>query len=279
MSTATHEVVLVTGASSGIGEATARQLLDDGYTVYAAARRVEKMKPLEDAGASLLEMDVTDDEQMVAGMRRIIDECGRVDVLVNNAGYGSYGAIEDVPLAEARYQFEVNLFGLARLIQLALPYMRAQRSGRIVNVSSMGGKIHEALGGWYHATKYAVEGLSDSLRLELEEFGIDVIVIQPGGIKTDWGDIAADKLLEASRDSAYSRQAELQARLLRYSESDLPLSDPAVVASDISRAVRSRRPRTRYATGYGAKPILFIRKWASDRMMDWVMRSMLRQAK
>ncbi len=279
MSNPGQNVALVTGASSGIGEATARQLMDDGFTVYAAARRVEKMEHLEGAGARLLAMDVTEDAQMAAGISQIIDECGRIDVLVNNAGYGSYGAVEDVPLDEARYQFEVNVFGMARLIQLALPHMRKQGSGKIVNVSSMGGKIHEALGGWYHATKYAVEGLSDCLRLELAGFGIDVIVIQPGGIKTDWGDIAADKLLEASQDSAYSHQAELQANLLRYSDSDLPLSDPSVVASDISRAVRSRRPRTRYAQGYGAKPILFIRKWASDRVMDRVMRSMLRQAK
>jgi NAD(P)-dependent dehydrogenase (short-subunit alcohol dehydrogenase family) len=276
----TKAVALVTGASAGIGEATVRQLLMDGYTVYAAARRVEKMQALQEDGARLLAMDVTDDAQLVAGMERIITDCGRIDVLVNNAGYGSYGAIEDVPLSEGRYQFEVNLFGLARLTQLALPQMRAQRGGKIVNVSSMGGKIYEPLGGWYHASKFAVEGLSDCLRLELAEFGIDVIVIQPGGIKTAWGDIAADKLLGISGDTAYAGQAKRHARLLSYSESGMPLSEPEVVAQTISRALKSRRPRTRYATGFMAKPMLFLRKWVSDRTFDWIMQaSIRRQAK
>jgi len=274
----TKPVALVTGASAGIGEVTARQLIADGYIVYAAARRVEKMRPLEEAGARPLAMDVTKDAQVVAGMDQIIADCGRIDVLVNNAGYGSYGAIEEVPMSEARYQFEVNVFGLARLIQLALPHMRQQRSGKIVNISSMGGKVYEALGGWYHATKFAIEGLSDCLRLELAEFGIDVIVIQPGGIMTDWGDIAADKLLAVSNDSAYTQQVQRQAKVLRYSESRMPLSKPEVVAETISQALKSRRPSPRYATGYGAKLILLIRKWASDRMMDWVMRTMARQA-
>jgi NAD(P)-dependent dehydrogenase (short-subunit alcohol dehydrogenase family) len=270
-------VALVTGASAGIGAATVRQLLKDGYTVYAAARRVKRMQPLAEAGARLLAMDVTDDAQMVAGMDRIIADRGRIDVLVNNAGYGAYGAIEDVPLSEGRHQFEVNLFGLARLTQLALPHMRAQRSGRIVNVTSMGGKIYEPLGAWYHASKFAVEGLSDCLRLELAEFGIDLIVIQPGGIRTAWGDISAGHLLAASGDTAYAPQAKRHARLLRYSESGLPLSEPEVVARTISQALKSRRPRTRYATGYMAKPMLFIRKWASDRLFDWIMRTSLRR--
>jgi NAD(P)-dependent dehydrogenase (short-subunit alcohol dehydrogenase family) len=270
-------VALVTGASAGIGAATARQLLTDGYTVYAAARRVEKMQQLAAVGARVLEMDVTIDAQMVAGIERIIEECGRIDVLVSNAGYGSYGAIEDVPLNEGRYQFEVNLFGLARLIQLALPHMRGRRSGKIVNVSSMGGKIYEPLGGWYHATKFAVEGLSDCLRLELAEFGIDVIVIQPGGIKTAWGDIAADHLLAVSSNTAYARQAERQARLLRYSESDMPLSEPEVVARTVCQAIKARRPYPRYATGYMAKPMLFLRKWVSDRAFDWIMETSARR--
>lgn len=279
MSTARQKIALVTGASSGIGEATVLQLLLDGYIVYAAARRVERMLGVKSAGARILVMDIVDEYQAMTGMEQIIDECGTIDVLVNNAGYGSYGAVEDVPLKEVRYQFEVNLFGMGRLIQLALPHMRKQRSGKIVNVSSMGGKIHEALGGWYHAAKYAVEGLSDCLRLELAEYGIDVIVIQPGGIRTEWGDIAADKLLKVSKGSFYMGQVDKQVNMLRYSESRLPLSDPSVVAKTISRALTARRPRTRYATGYGAKPILFIRKWASDRLMDWVMRSLLRQAR
>src|SRR5512139_4283396 len=175
-------VALVTGGSSGIGECTVRELLDAGFVVYAVARRVERMQALSEAGAHVFAMDVTDDDSMVAGVQRIIDEQGRIDVLVNNAGYGSYGAVEDVPIDEARRQFEVNVFGLARLTQLVTPHMRRRESGTIVNISSIGGKIYEPLGSWYHATKFAVEGLSDSLRVELKPHGIDVVIIEPGAI-------------------------------------------------------------------------------------------------
>ena len=154
-------IALVTGASSGIGEATARRLADDGFVVYGAARRIDRLEPLAAYGIVPLAMDVTDEASMTAGIDRILSERGRIDVLVNNAGYGSYGALEDVPLEEARRQFEVNVFGAARLMQLVLPHLRAQRSGTIINVTSMGGKIYTPLGGWYHATKFALEALSD----------------------------------------------------------------------------------------------------------------------
>src|SRR3954470_17639690 len=183
-------VALVTGASSGIGAAAARRLHADGFTVYAVARRVERMKDLTDLGIRVEPVDVTDDASMTALVGTILAEAGRIDVLVNNAGYGSYGALEDVPIDEARRQFEVNVFGLARLTQLVLPQMRSRRSGRIVNISSMGGRIYEPLGSWYHATKFAVEGLSDSLRMELAPFGIQVVVIQPGAIRTEWAAIS-----------------------------------------------------------------------------------------
>src|SRR6478735_12707611 len=183
-------VALVTGASSGIGEETARLLQEAGFTTYAVARRVDRMAALADAGVHTFAMDVTDDASMVAGINRIVVDQGRIDVLVNNAGYGSYGAVEDVPLDEARRQFEVNLFGLARLVQLVTPHMRAQGSGRIINVSSMGGRFAAPFGGWYHATKFAVEGFSDALRQELAPFGVQVVVIEPGGIRTEWGGIA-----------------------------------------------------------------------------------------
>jgi NAD(P)-dependent dehydrogenase (short-subunit alcohol dehydrogenase family) len=271
-----QRVALVTGASSGIGMATARQLIADGLVVYAAARRSERMAGLAKAGARLLLLDVSDELSMQAGMQQVVSDCGRIDVLVNNAGYGSYGALEDTPLSEARAQFEVNVFGLARMIQLALPHMRAQGHGRVINVSSMGGKIYEALGAWYHATKFAVEGLSDCLRLELEPFGIDVVVIQPGGIKTEWGGIAARKVLEMSGRGAYAEQAARQAKLLSGEGNEGVGSEPEVIARLISQAVRARRPRTRYSAGAGAKPLLFVRKWASDRTMDWVMKTMLK---
>ena len=180
-------VALVTGASSGIGAATAQRLNGLGYVVYGLARRVDRMAGLDRIGVRTLAVDVTDEQAPAAAIEQIIAEQGRIDVLVNNAGYGSYGALEDVPLSEARYQFEVNVFGLARLIQLVLPHMRRQGSGRIINISSIGGKIYEPLGDWYHAAKFAVEGLSDSLRVELRPFGIDVVIIEPGAIRTEWG--------------------------------------------------------------------------------------------
>jgi NAD(P)-dependent dehydrogenase (short-subunit alcohol dehydrogenase family) len=265
-------VALVTGASSGIGRATALALRELGHTVYAAARRVDRMQDLAGHGIVPLAMDVTDDESMSSGMQRILDDTGRIDILVNNAGYGSYGAVEDVPLAEARRQFDVNVFGLARLTQLALPHMRAQRSGYVVNISSIGGKMYEPLGGWYHATKFAVEGLSDSLRMELKPFGVHVVVIEPGAIRTEWSGIAGDSVLARSGDTAYARQAKGVARIMNAAETRAGLaSPPEVVAKAIVRAVTSRRPKTRYAIGMGAKPIIFARAVLPDKGFDALM--------
>lgn len=266
------KIALITGASSGIGEATARRLLANGYIVYAAARRLDRMQALADAGARLLSLDLTRDVSIVAAVDAIRAADGRLDVLINNAGYGSYGALEDVPLEEGRRQFEVNLFGLARLIQLATPMMRAQGSGTIVNITSIGGKMHEPLGSWYHATKFAVEGLSDCLRMELAPFGIDVVVIEPGAIRTEWSGIAQQSLLQYSGHTAYAAQATAHARMLAASDSSKMSSTPDVVARTIARALRARRPRTRYATGGGARTILFLRWILGDRAFDAVMR-------
>jgi NAD(P)-dependent dehydrogenase (short-subunit alcohol dehydrogenase family) len=273
----TTGTALVTGASSGIGEATALKLKALGYTVYGAARRVERMTALADAGVSVLKMDVTDETSMVDGVERIIAETGGIDVLVNNAGYGSYGALEDVPMSEAKYQFEVNVFGLARLTQLVLPHMRAQGTGYICNVSSVGGKIYEPLGAWYHATKFAVEGLSDSLRLELAPFGIRVVVIEPGAIATEWSGIAAEGLVKTSGGSAYADQAHNGAAVLSMADGRL-VSPPSVIADAIAKAVQKRRPRTRYAVGAGAKPVLFLRRVLPDRAFDTVITRAFRTA-
>lgn len=270
------KVALVTGASSGIGEETAKLFAQKGFIVYAAARRVEKMQHLEKEGIRLLKMDVTDEDSMVSGINSIIDAEQRIDVLVNNAGYGSYGALEDVPMSEARYQFEVNIFGLARLCQLVLPTMRAQHSGKIINVSSIGGKLGEPHGVWYHATKYAVEGLSDSLRMELKEFGIDVVVIQPGAILTEWTGIARDNMLKTSGNGAYKELVQKHAKM--FENAGQMGSKPIVVAKTIVKAATSRRPQTRYATGGGAKPILFMRKMLSDRMFDNMMLGMMKRS-
>jgi len=262
------KTAFVTGASAGIGEATARALLAAGYRVFAGARRLDRMAGLAAAGATLLKLDLTDDVSIVAAVNTIKNEAGRIDVLVNNAGYGSYGALEDVPVDEGRRQFEVNAFGLARLCQLVLPMMRAQRSGKIVNVTSIGGKIWEPLGAWYHATKFAVEGLSDCLRVEVAPFGVDVIVIEPGAIRNEWAGIARDGLLQMSGGSAYAELAKRHARMLATADTSSLASPPEVVARTIVRAVTARRPKTRYATGGGARTILFLRKILPDRMFD-----------
>lgn len=262
------KVALVTGASSGIGESTARELLERGYTVYGAARRVERMADLAERGVRTLALDVTDEESVEKAVAAIVAESGRIDLLVNNAGYGSYGAVEDVPLSEARYQFEVNVFGAARLIQLVLPVMRAQRSGRIVNISSMGGKIYTPLGAWYHGTKFALEGFSDALRMEVRPFGIDVVVVEPGGIATEWGNIAVDHMKEVSGKGAYSDLAGKLAKGMNSGINARMMSQPSVIAKTVGKAATARRPRTRYAAGFGAKPLIFLRRVLPDRAFD-----------
>ena len=271
---ATRQTVLITGASSGIGKATAERLLKDGYSVYAAARRVERMRDLESLGATALRMDVTREDDLLACVARINAERGGVDVLINNAGFGLYGAMEDIPLDEARYQFEVNLFGAARLTQLVLPYMRERRAGKIVNVSSIGGRIHTPLGSWYHATKHALEGWSDCLRFELRGFGIDVIVIQPGAIRTEFGDVAFGPSLERSGGTAYCGLANGMRD--RVETTGALGSSPSVIAGTIARALRADRPRTRYAAGQFAGPLLLLRRLLSDRMFDRLIARMLR---
>lgn len=272
----TVKVALVTGASSGIGDATARRLAQLGYTVYAVARRADRMAALKEQGIRTEAADVTDDAALVALVDKIIAATGRIDVLVNNAGYGSYGALEDVPIAEARRQFDVNVFALARLIQLVLPHMRAQRDGYIVNISSIGGRIWEPLGSWYHATKFAVEGLSDSVRAEVAGFGIKVIVIEPGAIRTEWAAISADNLEAASAGTPYREQARFVSGALRATDKSRLTSGPAVVANAIARAVQSPRPRTRYAVGGGARSILFTQRLLTDRGFDRFIRTAYR---
>lgn len=270
--TTTTKVALVTGASSGIGEATARELADAGFAVYAAARRVERIAERARPGIHALAMDVTDDASMSAGVDQIIAEQSRLDVLVNNAGYGSYGALEDVPMAEARAQMEVNVFGAARLTQLVLPQMRRQRAGTIVNVTSMGGKITTPLGSWYHATKFALEALSDCLRMEVAPFGIDVVVIEPGGIKTEWAGIAAEKVRETSGSGPYAAQAGAVASSLTSGAAERFSSPPELIGRTIRTAVTATRPRTRYAVGFGAKPMIAAHTVLPDRAFDAMMR-------
>jgi short-subunit dehydrogenase len=262
------KVILITGASSGIGKATAEQLLSEGHIVYAAARRLEKMSDLKDKGAIPIAMDVSQEETIKKGIDQIIKEQGKIDVLFNNAGFGLYGAVEDIPIDDARYQFEVNLFGLARATQLVLPHMRKQGSGRIINTSSMGGKIYTPLGAWYHATKHAVEGWSDCLRLEVSQFGIDVVVIEPGMIRTNFGAVVGSAMQKYIKGSAYYSMIEPYIKMMEDPKMEKMGTDPSVLAKEIVKAVNAKKPKTRYVKGQMARLLLFIRKYFGDRVFD-----------
>jgi len=269
----TARVALVTGASAGIGKAIVRRLLKDGWTVYGAARRTGQMADIRQEGARVLEMDVTDDASMLAGVQAMLAAEGRIDALVNNAGYGSYGAVEDVPIDEARRQFEVNVFGVARLTQLVLPPMRKARSGTIVNITSMGGRIWMPIGGWYHATKHALEVLSDALRVETRPFGINVVVVQPGAIQSEWAGIAADNLEKTGKGSVYQDSIGPMARALRnYGKA----ASPDVVAAAVARAVQSPRPKRRYATPMDAKALIFLHWLLPDSLYEALLKAALK---
>ena len=267
-----QKVILITGASSGIGFDAARILARQGHKVYAAARRVELMEPLKADGVQILKMDVTDEASMQQGVDAVIQAEGRIDVLINNAGYGFFGAIETVPLEEARRQLEVNVFGLARLTQLVLPYMRQQGSGRIVNTSSIAGKMVIYMGGWYNVTKYSVEAFSDALRMEMKPFGIDVVMIEPGAIKTDWGIIAARHLKESTAGTAYEEVGTQWANNMDWYYRTNLLSKPSVVAKAISRAVNSRHPRARYRIGRFSHFGVLLHNLIPARWWDAMMR-------
>lgn len=262
-----NDVVLITGASSGIGKATAKLLLAEGCRVYAGARRVDNLKELEYLGARIMPLDVSDESSVGGALAMVLESAGRLDVLINNAGYGANGAVEDVPMSEARRQFEVNLFGPARLTQLVLPVMRGQGGGKIVNISSIAGRIGMPMGGWYHATKHALEAYSDALRLETGRFGIKVILIEPGPIKTEWDTVAVANLLKYSGSGPYAAITEKLVNRLRAGyRRGAP--GPEAVAKVILKALRAKRPAARYAVPFQAKVMLFLRWLLPDGLWD-----------
>jgi len=275
----TNKVIIITGASSGMGKETALRLIREGHIVYGAARRIEKMQDLVEARGHAIKMDITDHESITSGVNQILKEQGRIDVLWNNAGYAIYGAIEDTTLEDARRQFEVNIFGVAAITKEVLPIMRKQNKGLIINTSSMGGKIYTPLGAWYHATKHALEGWSDSLRIETRQFGIDVVILEPGAIKTEFGDIMMQPMLERSGKGAYAKMANAMAKMTADSY-DKPnaASPPSVIADTVSKIINAKRPKTRYVTGKMAKPLMFLRKWGGDRVFDKAVLSMVKQS-
>ena len=268
-----NKIILVTGASGGIGRATCEMLIKEGHKVYGGARTLEKISDLKKIGVVPIKLDVTDEESCKNCIDTIITNDGKIDVLINNAGYGSYGAIEDVSIDEAKQQFEVNVFGLARLIKLVLPHMRKQHDGKIINISSMGGRLVSFMGSWYHGTKYAVEALSDGLRMEVADFGIKVSLIEPGGIKTQWGHIAADNLENSAKGGAYEEIAKKTAESMHKQYDGNMLSDPKVVVKAIKKAVSSKNPKTRYVVGLGAKPLIWAHTILPAKWFDKIMKN------
>lgn len=276
MNSRRRKTALVTGASSGIGKEIAKRLIAEGYHVYAAARQMEKIQDLARLGATPLRIDISRDDEIKDAVGFILREAGGIDVLVNNAGFGLYGAIEEVSLEEARYQFEVNVFGTALLTQLLLPAMRRNRSGIIVNITSMGGKIYTLLGGWYHATKYALEGWSDCLRLELAPLGIKIVIIEPGLIETGFGNVAVEGLVKRSSNGPYAKLAQDVARSTMQAYGHGRGTDPSKVADVVAKAIKARKPSTRYAVGKYARVMIMLRKWLGDRMFDRIVMSLMR---
>jgi NAD(P)-dependent dehydrogenase (short-subunit alcohol dehydrogenase family) len=268
------KVVLITGCSSGIGEATARRLLAAGHQVIATARRAETLAALQEAGAMTLALDVTREETMRAAVAAVEQQFGRIDVLLNNAGYSQSGAAEEVPLDAVRRQFETNVFGGLRLAQLVLPGMRRRKWGRIINLSSMGGRLTFPGFGVYHASKYALEALSDALRFEVRRLGVDVVLIEPGLIKSEFGRTAIASMSDpgGSGDSPYAafNAALIKATAEGYEKGPLAAlsGTPDHVARVVERAIAARRPRARYTVTPSAKLLLGLRRWLSDPMWD-----------
>ena len=265
-------VALVTGASSGIGAQAALALQERGLVVVGAARRT---RPIEELGVPAVRLDLTEEASVEAAVSVVQERFGAVDVLVNNAGYGEFGALEDIPLERARSQLEVNVLGAVDLIQRVLPGMRASGHGRIVNVSSLAGRFASPLGGWYHASKFALEALSDSLRMEVQGFGIHVALVEPGYVRTDWHTIAAEQLVLNGSRGAYQAMSESVADHLRQAGDTRQACDPTEVATAIVRASLDARPRARYLVGRGSRMAVTAAATFPTRTFDRMTRSTL----
>jgi short-subunit dehydrogenase len=268
-----HDPVLVTGCSTGIGRAVAEELLRQGHTVWATARRPDTLTDLADRGAHVTALDVTDEASMAAAVQAVESVHGSVGTLVNNAGYGEYGAVEEVDLDKVRAMFETNVFGLARMCQLVLPGMRRAGRGRIVNIGSMGGRFVFPLGGYYHATKYAVEALSDALRMEVKAFGIDVALVEPGVTRSEFVEKSTDSEGMGGRpDSPYAAmRASVSASNNGAYANRMMSASAQSVAEVVASAVAADRPRTRYLLTPAAKVMAATHTVAGDRVWDRLM--------
>lgn len=271
-----RKVILITGASSGMGKNGAIRLIKEGHIVYGVGRRMEKMKDLVDLGGHAIQLDMADYKSIKEVVDIVIREQKRIDVLWNNAGYSVMGAVEDVSLEDAKRQFEVNLFGLSEITKAVLPYMRKAKKGTIINTTSVGGKIFSPLSAWYHASKHALEGWSDCLRLEVRPFNVNVVILEPGGVKTEFSDVLMEPLIKRSRGGAYEAFSDSVSKSYRYHNGPKgKLSPPSVISNKLVKIIKSRKPRTRYYAGTGAGIMLWMRKHLSDRMFERIITSSL----
>lgn len=269
------KVILITGASSGMGKETAKALIKQGNTVYTVARRIDQMQDLKALGGHPIQMDVTNEVEIEIVVNTIIQKEGKIDVLWNNAGFGLYGSVEDIPLTEARRQFEVNVFGMAAVTQKVVPYMRKAKSGTIINTSSMGGKMYFPMGAWYHASKHAVEGLSDCLRLELKAFNIKVVVLEPGFIATEFGSVLLDNFSKISKNSAYKDIMDKIAKGTADAAKGNGSSKPSVISDAVVKIVDSNNPKTRYKVGKFSKMMPWMRIYLGDKLFDKIVMSQM----
>lgn len=271
------KVILITGASSGMGRESAIDLINQGHTVYVAARRLEPMRELEALGGFPLQMDITNAGDVNAVVECIIKKHHHIDVLWNNAGFGLFGSVEEISIDEARKQFEVNLFGLANLTRKIIPYMRESRSGVIINTSSMGGKMYTPLGAWYHATKHALEGWSDCLRLELQQFNISVVILEPGVVATMFGEVLYEPMMKVSGAGPYKTFAAAVAKATKKAYSTPNgASSTSKISKTILKIVDSDKPKTRYRVGKFAKPLVWLRIYMGDNIFDKLMLAQLK---
>lgn len=272
-----NDPILITGCSTGIGRAVALALLDRGHTVYATARRVDTLADLEAKGARILPLDITNEKSMAAAVRAIETEYGAVGTLINNAGFAKYGAFENVPLDEARRQLETNVFGLARMTQLVLPAMREAGRGRIINVSSMGGRVTFPFGTWYHVSKHSVEALSDTLRQEVRGFGIDVVIMEPGGVRTSFeGTMDAEYISES--EGPYATLEKAGRWYFRAVYASRLTVTPEKAARSFVKAVEEKHPRHRYLSTTVGKFSVHLRRLGGSRLWDAIVRQQFASA-
>ncbi len=265
----TQRIALVTGASSGIGKATAELLAENGYYVFAMARRMDRLEEIRSDNIEPICLDVTNAEAIRAAVAHVITSKGHIDVLVNNAGFGQLGAVECVSMEAAHQQFEVNVFGYARFMQEVLPHMRKQESGCIINISSILGKISIPGFGWYAASKHAVEALSETLRGEVNKFGIKVVVIAPGLIKTEFAAKEFELLKTVDHPPVYQKLLNALPRLLK-NEPQAP--GPEIIAKAVLNAATASFPPTRHALPTDSKTAVISRWFLGGRLFDWAVR-------